>query len=215
MRAAVLAVIASVGAGAMDLTLDSRAVQDALWIANHSLEAEHRRFHADYRFQVNAAPVDFIGIVTPFRRLVLAGETAARTGGRMFGQREALAALQPDPARVEVFVELTFHPLNTFIGVPEYEVELQPAAARGVSIAPERIDRLPRYGPRLETGWYPFPYPYTARPGAPSGSGPLAGGTLIARFDGNALDAKSLYQVVVKDGKTELSRTRVDLGRLR
>ncbi len=208
--------IAAVGAGgAMELMLDVRAVHDALWIANHSLEAEHRRFHADYRFQVNTAPVDFISLVTPFRRLVLAAETAARLGRRMFGQREALEALHPEPQRVEVYVEMTFHPLNTFVGVPEYRVELLPAATRGVAVLPAHIDRMPRHGPRLDNPSYPFPYPYSAGSSAPAGSGPLTGGTLVARFDGAALDPKGLYHVVVKDGTTELGRARVDFAKLR
>lgn len=199
----------------MELTLDSRAIQEALWIANHSLESAHRQFHADYRFDVNTAPVDFLSIVTPFRRLVLAAETELRLGRRMFGQREALDALQPKPQRVEIYVELSFHPHNTFVAVPEYTVELLPAAGRGGAIPAEDIDRLPRFGPRHDAAWYPFPYPYSAGPAVPSGSGPLLGGTLIARFDGETLDPKGVYQVIVKDGKTTLARARVDLGRLR
>lgn len=217
MRAAALVVIAAVGAGvagAMELSLDSRAIEDALWIANHSLESTHRRFHADYRFPVNAPPVDFVSVVTPFRRLVLAAETETRLGRRMFGQREALAALQPDPQRVEVYAELTFHPHNTFVAVPEYSVELEPVA-RGVTITSKEIDRLPRFGPRLDSEWYPFPYPYTVGPRVPAGSEPLLGGTLLATFDGETLDPKGRYQVVIKDGKTPLARTPVDLGRLR
>ena len=217
MRAAVLAALAAVGAGmagGMELTLDSRAVQDALWIANHSLESTHKRFHADYRFAVNAPPVDFISIVTPFRRLVLAAETEARLGRRMFGQREALAALQPGPQRVEVYAELTFHPHNTFVGVPEYTLELDPVV-RGVTMASKDIVRLPRFGPRLDSEWYPFPYPYDVAPRVPAGSEPLLGGTLLATFDGEALDPQGRYEVVIKDGKTALARTPIDLGRLR
>ena len=218
MRAAALAAIAAVSAGAagaVELTLDSRAIQEALWIANHSLDSEHRRFHADYRFAVNAAPVDFLSIVTPFRRVVLAAETEVRLGRRMFGQREALGALQPDPQRVQIFVELSFHPLNTFVNVPEYTVELAPASGRGPSIPAAHVDRLPRVGPRFDAPWYPFPYPYSAGPGVPSGSGPLLGGTLVARFDGEALDPEGVYLVSVKDGRAVLGRARVDLARLR
>jgi hypothetical protein len=211
MRALALALIA----GGVVLPLDHLAIQDALTIANSSLESTHRQFHADYRLAVNKAPVDFISLVSPFRRLVLSAETEMRRGRRMFGQREAIAALRPDPERFEVYVELTFHPHNTFIGVPEYTIQLEPVTARGPAVLPEAIDRLPRFGPRVEAAWYPFPYPHPGGVRARDGSEPLLGGTLIARVPGDQLDPKAGYAVIVRDGATELARARVDLGRLR
>jgi hypothetical protein len=211
MRALALLLIA----GGVVVPLDHLAIQHALAIANSSLESSHRQFHADYRFPVNRAPVDFISIVSPFRRLVLLAETEMRLGRRMFGQREALAALRPDPDRFEVYAELTFHPHNTFIGVPEYTIDLEPVTARGPAVLPEAIDRLPRYGPRIDDAWYPFPYPPPAGARVRSGSEPLLGGTLIARIPGSRLDSKAGYAVVVRDGGKELARARVDLWRFR
>jgi hypothetical protein len=210
MRALALALIA----GGVVFPLDHLAIQDALAIANSSLESTHRQFHGDYRFDVNRAPIDFISIVSPFRRLVLVAETEVRHGRRMFGQRDAIAALKPDPDRFEVFVELTFHPHNTFIGVPEYTIALEPWTARGGAIVPEAVDRLPRFGPRLEDGRYPVPYPPVGSRG-PAGSEPLRGGTIVARVPGSQLDPKGGYTVIVRDGAKELARARVDLGRLR
>lgn len=198
------------------LPLDHLAIQDALRIANSSLETTHRRFHADYRFPVNTAPVDFVSVVSPFRRLVLTAETEERLGRRMFGQREALAALHPDPDRFEVYVELTFHPHNTFVGVPDYAIELEPLSFRGPAVVPDAIDRLPRFGPRVDEPWYPFPYPYPMGPKVPSsGAEPLAGGTLVARFAGEALNPKAVYASVIRDGARVLARARIDLARLR
>jgi hypothetical protein len=211
MRALALALIA----GGVVVPLDHLAIQDALAIANSSLESTHRKFHADYRLAVNKAPVDFISLVSPFRRLVLSAETEVRRGRRMFGQREAIAALRPDPERFEVYVELTFHPHNTFIGVPEYTIQLEPVTARGPAVLPAAIDKLPRFGPRVETAWYPFHYPHPGGVRAREGSEPLLGGTLIARVPGGQLDPKAGYAVIVRDGATELARARVDLGRLR
>jgi len=211
MRALALALIA----GGVVLPLDHLAIQHALSIANSSLESTHRQFHADYRFPVNKPPVDFISIVSPFRRLVLSAETEVRLGRRMFGQREAIAALRPDPDRFEVYAELTFHPHNTFIGVPAYTIELEPIAARGATVLPEAIDRLPRFGPRADDAWYPFQYPPAAGARARAGSEPLLGGTLIARIPGGQLDPKAAYAVVVRDGAKELARARIELWRLR
>lgn len=211
MRALALALFA----GGVVLPLDHFAIQQALAIANSSLESTHRQFHGDYRFPVNKAPVDFISIVSPFRRLVLSGETEVRLGRRTFGQREALAALRLNPDGFEVYVELTFHPHNTFIGVPEYTIRLEPLTARGAAVLPEAIDRLPRFGPRVDDAWYPFPYPPPAGARVRAGSEPLLGGTLIACLPGSKLDPRAGYAVIVRDGDKELARARVDLWRLR
>ena len=212
MRVLALALLTLGGAY---LPLDRAAIDEALTIANSSLESTHRRFHADYRLPVSQAPVDFVSLVTPFRRLVLAAETAERLGRRMFGQREALEALRPDPDRFEVFVELTFHPHNTFVQVPDHAVVLEPISFRGPSVVPLAIDRFPRFGPRLDGGAYPFPYPFATDPTVPSTSQPLVGGTLLARFAGDELDPKGAYDVVVKDGAKALARIRIDLARVR
>lgn len=214
--AAILAGAMTIPAGAIELTLDRREIEQALYIAHSSIQAEHFRFHADYRFTVGKAPVDFVEVVSPFRRLVLLAETSFRQGRRMFGQREALAALEPDPDRVEIYVEMTFHPLNTLVNIPEYGVELVPVGRAGAGIQPATIDRLPRFGPRLDDSSYPFPYPYPVAPRVPSGSEPLLGGTLIARFHGNTVDPQGVYEVVVREGEKELGRTwRIDLAKLR
>jgi hypothetical protein len=213
---ALAAALAAIPAAAVELTLDRRAIEEALDIAHSTIQSTHRRFHGDYRFILSKPPIDFVEVVSPFRRLVLAAETEQRLGRRMFGQREALAALQPDPERVEVYIELTFHPMNTFVNVPEYDVELLPVSSAGARVRPVTIDRLARYGPRLDDSRYPFPYPYTATPRVPSGTQPLLGATLIARFDGGLLDPKGVYEVVIRDGPTEIGRSRrIDLLRLR
>jgi hypothetical protein len=211
MRALAIAVIA----GGVVLPLDHVAIQQALAIASSSIESTHRQFHADYRFPVNRAPVDFVSVVSPFRRVVLSAETEMTLGRRIFGQRDAIAALQPDPDRFEVYIELTFHPHNTFIAMPEYTIQLEPLSARGGAVLPETIDRLPRFGPRLDDARYPFPYPHPVGARSAAGSQPLLGGTLIARIAGGQLDPKAAYMVIVREHARELARARVDLGRLR
>lgn len=206
----------AIGSSAMEPTLDRRAIQEALDIANTSIERTRARFHVDYRFVAGRAPVDFIEIVPPFRRLVIAAETSARLGRRMFGQRDALEALKPDPERVELYVELTFHPLNTFVGVPGYDVSLKPTQPGAPPVLSSAIDRIPRFGPRVEGQQVYRPLPYAIPPQVPSGSEPLTGGTLIAQFDGRRLDPKGAYDAIVTDErKKELASVRIDLSRLR
>lgn len=216
LLAALVAALAAIPARAIEMTLDRRSIEQALDIAHSGIQSTRFRFHADYRFTVAKAPIDFIEIVSPFRRLVLEAETSFRQGRRMFGQREALAALQPDPDRVEVFVEVTFHPQNAFVTVPEYGVELVPVGRGGAGVRPGTIDRLARFGPRVDSSSYPFPYPYPVAPRVPTGTQPLLGATMIARFDGDTIDPIGVYEVVIKDGGKELGRTwRVDLAKLR
>ena len=149
--------------------------------------------------------------MTPFRRVALEAEARTRAGERLFGQREALAALGTEPSRVDIVVEMTFHPLNNFIGVPDYAVTLRPMTD-APPLPPGQISRIPRYGPRLSAA---RPYPYSVGTPIPKGSQPLLGGTLVATFDGLALEARATYWVVVSDSDKELARTRVDFAKLR
>ena len=106
---------------------------------------------------------------------------------------------------------MTFHPLNNFIGVPDYAVTLR-AMDDAPPLLPRQISRIPRYGPRLSAA---RPYPYSVGTPVPSGSQPLLGGTIVATFDGLALDALGTYWAVVNDSDKELARARVDFAKLR
>jgi hypothetical protein len=207
---------------AFERTLDVQTLDQAVRIGQSRFDAERTALHRPYRLDVGRAPVDWIDIVTPFRRVVLEAELHTRNGGRLFGQREALAILGPMPERVDVVVDLTFHPLNTFIGVPSYDVVLEgavapsgtgtPAVRAGV-VRPGHLDRVPRFGARVSGN--NLPYPYQGNTGLARGSEPLTGGVIVAQFDGGELDAAGVYYVVISDGANELARARVDLGRLR
>ena len=116
-----------------------------------------------------------------------------------------------DPSRVDIVVEMTFHPLNNFIGVPDYAVALR-AMVDAPPLLPRQISRIPRYGPRLSAT---RPYPYSAGTSVPKGSQPLLGGTIVATFDGLALDAQGSYFAVISDSGKELARARLDFAKLR
>ena len=206
----------SVVAGAIDLVMDREAVNAAIALGQTRIERDRTRFHEPYRAAVNKAPLDYIDIVTPFRLVVLTVETRARTGDRSFGQRQALELLATASHQVDVHAEFTFHPLNAYVGVPEYGVRLEgrsaaPPAAVTV-LLPVRIERVPRFGPRVEGT-----PPSISLPGgiAPGKSQPLLGGTVVARFDGQTLNPTGVYDVVVSEKEKELGRTRVDFSRLR
>jgi hypothetical protein len=194
-----------------DPSLDPRDVTEAVAIGQSRADRDRARFHLPYRLLVDRAPIDFIDVITPFRRVVLATEERRRTGDRPLTQRDGLALVTAMGGRLQLYVEMTFHPLNTFVGVPSYVVALVPAGSTGPAVPPLELERIPRMGPRLEG----------SPPGAPSPSAPsrrqepVLGGTVIASFDGNALDPNGVYDVVVSEPGKEGVRTRLDLRTVR
>jgi len=209
---AVVIACAAAAVGAVQLTLDRRAIEEAIYIGQSRIEREREQFHTPYRVRVTQPPIDWIDVVTPFHRVELAAEMNARTGGRQFSQREAIEILRKAPNQIDLLIEMTFHPLNTFVAVPAYEVELIPASGRS-RIKPIRLDRFPRFGPRSESVGPALPSPTAS---AVFGGGlPVLGGTMIAAFDGSTFDPQQRVQVVVLDGRVELARAALDLGRMR
>ncbi len=207
-------VIACAGASlaAVQMTLDRRAIEEAIYIGQSRIERERERFHVPYRVRVTQPPIDWIDVITPFHRVELAAEMNARSGGRQFSQREATDILSKAANQIDLVIEMTFHPLNTFVAVPTYEVELIPASG-GSRIKPRQLDRFPRFGPRADSAGPAFPAPNAS---AVFGGGqPVVGGTMIAALDGATFDPQQRVQVVVLDGKTELARVAIDLARMR
>jgi len=212
-----LAVVCCVLAGTICLSgfepvLDRRAIEQAIFLGQSRFDAERARFHSGYRLVVARPPVDWIDVITPFYRVALAAEAKARLGDRVFGQREANAALGAAPNLIELVVELTFHPLNNYVGVPAYVMTLNRGQEK--PIAAQSTNRYPRFGPRTETGGMPaLPNP-NAAPILGNGQ-PMLGGTLIVQFAADAIDPKARYDIVMTDGGKEISRTGVDFGRMR
>src|SRR5262245_15102292 len=210
--AVVVVLAALTGAvSAFEPSLDPRSLADAIDLGQSRIDDMRSRFHAAYHIDVMQPPVDYIEVVTPFRRIALDAEAHTRQGERLYGQREALATLGDNPSRLDVVVELTFHPLNNYVGVPAFTVVLVPPG--GKPIEPRTIGRMPRFGPRLSGR--PLPYPYLTNSAAPQGSQPLLGGSIIATFDGTALDARGTYLTVIRDSGKDVAKATVDLARLR
>jgi hypothetical protein len=208
-----VAVLAALTAAvsAFEPSLDPRSLADAIDLGQSRIDDLRSRFHAAYHVEVMQPPVDYIEVVTPFRRIALDAEARTRAGERLYGQREALATLGDNPSRLDVVVELTFHPLNNYVGVPAFTVILVPPGGR--AIEPRTISRVPRFGPRLSG--MPLPYPYVTTSAAPQGSQPLLGGSVVAAFDGTALDARGTYVTMIRDSGKDVAKATVDLARLR
>ena len=209
----VLVSLLAAGPSAVQLEIDAPAIQEAIAIGQSRIDGERERFHAPYRLTVATAPVDDVEVITPFRRIVLDAEGEAEIGNRAYGQRNALEALAAAPDALEFDVELTFHPLNTYIGVPDYAVALVPPGGTTPRLEPQTIDRIPRYGPRV--AGMPLPHPKPGGLTLNKRSGPMLGGTVVARYNARLLDVNGRYDVVVSEDGKELARARVDLRALR
>jgi len=214
MRAGLAAVLVALVAlqaatGAVQTPVDDAAIDAALTLARVSSDTARARFHDAYRLIAARAPVDYLEVVSPFRRIVIAAQQRAAAGDRSFGQRQALEILGKAGGQIDVYVEMTFNPLNTYIGVPEYEVVL---AGRGnTRVGARSIDRLSRWTPRVDG--LPAAVPSGGGSGPPRG--PLVGATLIARFDLQSLDPEGSYDVVISERGDVLAAVRLDLSRLR
>jgi hypothetical protein len=192
------------------LTLTPRDVDEAILIGQSRVGSERARFHASYRFPVARAPIDYIEVITPFRRIVLAAEAKIQAGDRGFGQRQGLELAAASHGQFEFQVELTFHPLNTYVLVPAFEVWM---VRGGMRVDPASLDRQPRYGARLEG----LP-PTVSQPAAgirPGATQPMLGATLLARFAPETIDAMGPSDLVISQEGKELARLRIDLGKLR
>jgi hypothetical protein len=217
VRHAVFVLALSAGAAAaappVELTLTPRALSEAIDIGQSRIDAVRLRFHEPYRILVSRAPVDYVDVVTPFRRVALAAEGRARLGDRLFGQREARAVLGTTPDQIDLLVELTFHPQNTYVGVPAYAVRLLALAGTVAAVEPRSVTRVPRFGPRMEGS--PLLYPFPLTPPVAPGSLPLTGGTLVVALAGDAVDPKGTYELLVIEAGKELAKARIDLAGLR
>ena len=205
LASAALTVIAATGLAAVDLRLDPATISQALSLGQTAIAGDLTRFHQPYRVNVARVPVDYVEVVTPFRRIVLAAQAQARAGDRRWGQRQAIELEAAAPGQIDLFTELTFHPLNSFVLVPAYRTRI--LLPSGALLEPRNGSSMPRYGPRVDGGLVPYtptPLPGGAVPGR---SQPMLGATLLASFDGNALLAacnRRCDMLIEEEGKTRV-----------
>jgi hypothetical protein len=210
LGAAALAAATAARTGAVDLRLDPATITQALSLGQTTIVSDLTRFHQPYRLDVSRPPVDYVEVVTPFRRIVLAAQARARAGDRRWGQRQAIELEAASPGQVDLYAELTFHPLNTFVLVPGYRMRI--ALASGGTMQPRNGSSMPRYGARVDGGLVPYtpaPLPGGALPGR---SEPMLGATILGSFDGDAIAAACSRRcdlVIEEDGK---SRVQVPLS---
>jgi len=197
--------VAAAGIREADLRLDALAISQAISIGQTGIASDLTRFHKPYRVDVSRVPVDYLEIVTPFRRIVLAAQARASVGDRRWGQRQAMELEAASPRQIDLYAELTFHPLNSLVLVPPYRTRV--VLPGGGVLEPRNANHMPRYGPRVDGGLVPYtptPLPGGAVPGR---SQPMLGATVVASFDGETLLAacnRGCDFLIEEPGKTRV-----------
>ena len=191
-------------------TLTLSEVDEAIRLGQTRIAADRARFHAPYRFIVGQFPVDYVDVITPYRRVVIAAEQSAQIGDRSFGQRQALQLLTEADGQFDLVIEFTFHPLNTYIGMPLYDVIVVRGPTR---LIPASLDRQPRFGARVEGLPPPLPVPGGQIPGGRAQ--PILGGTITARFKGEDIALNGSIELIVSEQGKDLARVTMNVGRLR
>ena len=84
------------------------------------------QFHAPYIVNVNDATLERVEVITEFRRYVLTTEEQLRMGRWLFAQgiKDAQGILRPWRGRLSLVSRLRFHPHNTLLGLPPYELTI-------------------------------------------------------------------------------------------
>ena len=138
-------------------------------------------------------------VITEFRRFVLAAEEELKGGNWMLGRggydqkgRSLKEILRPFAGQVSIRAELRFHPLNSYVALPAFDIMLgQPTLLAVQSIRTPHVSRL--------AGDVSRDFIY--------------GATIETTFNALSIHDQSLPVRIVSDGN-ELARATVDFSRL-
>ena len=180
---------------AVATSLTDKDIDRALKLAQ-TLEQKRALFHAPYLVRVNDATVEQIEVITEFRRYVLTAQEQLRQGNWLFvqGVRNVKEQLRPWRDRMSLVARLRFHPQNTLMMVPIYDITIgQPA------VVPVDIVRTP----------------ITALLSGKKGdfNTPLMGATIEAIFDTTSLDPAARL-VSVSLAAQPVATATIDFARL-
>jgi len=159
-----------------------------------AFDEERARFHKPYVLAVNDPTVEQIEVVTEFRRVVLFAEEQIRRGDHMFSVRQVEAAMRPWHGKVTFVARLRFHPMNTFMSVPPYDITIGDPP-----VASLEVRRTANYG-----------FVSNKKQAAPA---PLTGAVVESDFDAADIGQAVRPFRVVLQGK-EVIRTSVDFATL-
>ncbi len=179
--------------------LTDRDIADALNLGG-ATEDTRARFHAPYIVAIEDATVERVEVITEFRRFVLAAEEHRQQGNWMLARggydqkgRTLKDLLQPFSGQVSVRVRLRFHPHNSYVTLPAFDIMLGEP-----TLVPRQALRTPHIVPA-------------------SGDGKsrdfISGATIETTFDALSIQDRALPVRIVTEGR-ELARAIVDFSAL-
>jgi len=127
------------GVNALILQPTAKDVERALKLAQ-GREAQRAEFHQPYIVHPDHPALEQLEAITEYRRYVMATEEQLRMGNWLFAQsaQRAQEKLASWRGRLTVAARLRFHPQNTLIGLPPYEL-----AIANPDLAPLELTRTP------------------------------------------------------------------------
>lgn len=171
----------------------------AFAIANGS-ESSRALFHAPYRVAVDDALVEHVEIITEFRRFVLAAEEQLKAGNWMMARggfdpkgRTVKDLLRPLSGQVSIRARLRFHPQNSYVTPPAFDILLGEPTLLGINAV-----RTPHTTPAT---------------GEPGTRDIFTGATIEMFFNAPTIDDRELPVRLFSEGR-ELVRIDVDFSRL-
>ena len=174
-------------------------IADAFVMANAS-EATRALFHASYRVAVDDPLIEHLEIVTEFRRFVLAAEDQLKAGNWMMARggfdpkgRSVKDLLQPLSGQVSLRARLRFHPHNSYVTLPAFDILLGEPTLLAISAV-----RTPHT---------------IAATGKPGTRDIFIGATIEIFYNAPTIDDRELPVRLFSEGM-ELARVRVDFSRL-
>jgi hypothetical protein len=169
VAAMTMAIILQGAALAVATVVGDKDIDRALQLAQ-APEPKRAPFHAAYIVRLGDAVVGQIEVVTEFRRYVLTAEEQLRLGNWLFAHsiRDAREKLRPWRERVSLVARLRFHPQNTLITLPPYDITIGSPDLAPVDVVRTPINAL-----------------LSGRPG--DFHAPLMGATIEAVFDARAI----------------------------
>jgi len=197
VAAALLLVQPPVAALTEELT--DRDIASALNVANTS-ETTRKLFHAPYIVAIKDATVEQLEVITEYRRYALAAEEQSELGNWMMARggfdqkgRTLKELLQPFAGQVSIRARLRFHPHNSYVTLPPFDIMLGEP-----TLVARQAMRTPHVTPA-------------------SGDGKsrdfIHGATIETTFDAVEIGDRVMAVRIVSEGK-EVVRAMVDFSRV-
>ena len=191
--------LAGAPVAAVTEVLTERDYAYAISIANGS-EATRTLFHTPYTLVVNEPTIEHVEVVTELRRFVLAAEDQLKAGNWMMARggfdpkgRTLKDLLRPLEGQVSIRARLRFHPQNSYIVLPAFDILLGDPTLLAINAI-----RTPHI---------------TRASGEPGTRDIIDGATIEVFYNAPTVDDRTLPIRMLLEGK-ELTRVSVDFSRL-